>query len=169
MADPYHIPLVDEIVGRIGTAKVLSKLDLSKGFYQVGLAEDAMEKTAIVTPFGKLQFTRMPFELVSTFQRLMDRVLEGMSECCSAYVDDILVYSPDWESHLRHLDLVFSKLSEAGLTAKLGKCEWGKSRLVYLGHEIGEGRLAVPEDRVAHVAEFIQPTTKKGVRAFLGT
>ena len=133
VADPYHIPLVDEIVGRIGMAKVLSKLDLSKDFYQVGLAEDAMEKMAIVTPFGKLQFTRMPFGLVnatSTFQRLMDRVLECMSECCSAYMDDILVYSPDWESHLRHLDLVFSKLLEAGLTAKSGKCEWGKSRLV---------------------------------------
>ena len=42
-------------------------------------------------------------------------------------------------------------------------------KLVYLGHEIGEGRLAVPENRVDHVADFIRPTIKKGVRAFLGT
>ena len=78
--DPYHILLVAEIVGRVGKARVLSKLDLSRGFYQVMLAEGAKEKTAIVTPFGKLEFTRMPFGLVnatSTFQRLMDRVLEG--------------------------------------------------------------------------------------------
>ena len=69
--DPYHIPLVAEIVGRVGKARVLSKLDLSRGFYQVMLAEGAKEKTAIVTPFGKLEFTRMPFGLVnatSTFQ-----------------------------------------------------------------------------------------------------
>ena len=119
------------------------------------MAEDAREKTAIVTQFGKLEFTRIPFGLVnatSTFQRLMNRVLEGMMEFCSEYVDDILVYSKDWESHLGHLDLVLGKLMEAGLTAKASKCEWGRSRLVYLGHEIGEGRLAVPEDRVAHVA-----------------
>ena len=64
---------------------------------------------------------------------------------------------------------MLGRLKQAGLTAKATKCEWGKLKLVYLGHEIGEGRLAVPEDRVAHVADFIQPTTKKGVRAFLGT
>ena len=41
---------------------------------------------------------KMPFVLVnatSTFQRLMDRVLEGMQEFSSAYIDDILIYSPD--------------------------------------------------------------------------
>ena len=114
----------------------------------------------------------MPFGLVnatSTFQRLMDRVLDGMTSFCSAYVDDILVYSDDWGSHSVHLDDVFCKLAEAGLAVKKGKCEWGKSKLVYLGHRIGDGRLAVPEDRVSHVANVIRPTTRKGVRAFLGT
>ena len=78
---------------------MLSKLDLSK---QVRMAEGSMEKTAVVTQFGKFQFTRMTFGLVnatSSFQRLMDRVLGGMSEFCSAYVDDILVYSGEWVSH----------------------------------------------------------------------
>ena len=170
--DPYHIPLVAEIVGRVGKARVLSKLDLSRGFYQVMLAEGAKEKTAIVTPFGKLEFTRMPFGLVnatSTFQRLMDRVLEGMDGFCSAYVDDILVYSDGWENHLVHLDRVFERLNDAGLKAKRSKCEWGKTRLEYLGHKIGEGRLAVLEDRAAAIVNFIKPTSKKGVRAFLGT
>ena len=170
--DPYHIPLVQEIVERVGKACVLSKLDLSKCFYQVRMAECDQEKTAVVTQFGKLEFKRMPFGLVnatSTFQRLMDRVLEGMAEYCSAYVDDILVYSSDWKTHLVHLDLVLGKLKEAGLTAKASKCEWGKSRLCYLGHKIGGGRVAVPEDMVTNVKEFIRPTTKKGIRAFLGT
>ena len=114
----------------------------------------------------------MPFGLVnatSTFQRLMDRVLEGLTDFCSAYVDDILIHSKDGASHLEHLDIVLGRLHGAGLTAKRSKCKWGKAKLVYLGHQIGNGRLAVPSDRVAHVAEYIQPTTKKGVRAFLGT
>ena len=154
--DQYHIP---EIVDQVGNSRFLSKLDLNKGFYQVRLSEQAQVKTAIVTPFGKFQ---MPFGLVnatSTFQRLMDRVLEGMQEFSSAYIDDILIYSPDWESHLE----------EAGLTAKVAKCEWAKTQLVYLGHRIGHGRVAVPEDRATAIAEFVKPTTKKGVRAFLGT
>ena len=114
----------------------------------------------------------MPFGLVnatSTFQRLMDRVLEGMHEFSSAYVDDILIYSPDWASHLGHIESVMQRLKEAGLTAKVAKCEWAKTQLVYLGHRIGHGRIAVPEDRATAIAEFIKPTTKKGVRAFLGT
>ena len=53
--------------------------------------------------------------------------------------------------------------------AERSKCEWGKQKLVYLGHSVGGGRLAVPEDRVSGVKEFVKPTTKKGVRAFLGT
>ena len=170
--DQYHIPLVTEIVDRVGNSRFLSKLDLNKGFYQVRLSEEAQVKTAIVTPFGKFQFTKMPFGLVnatSTFQRLMDRVLEGMQEFSSAYIDDILIYSPDWESHLGHIELVMERMKEAGLTAKVAKCEWAKTQLVYLGHRIGHGRVAVPEDRATAIAEFVKPTTKMGVRAFLGT
>ena len=162
--DPYLIPLVQEIVSRVGNSRYLSKLDLNKGFHQDGMTKESRQKTAVVTPFGKLEFTKMLFGLVnatSTFQRLMDSVLEGMNEFCAAYVDDILIYSGCWKEHLRHVDLVMKKLDEAGLTAKQKKCEWGRSRLVYLGHDIGEGRVVVSDDRVTAIANFVKPTTKK--------
>ena len=136
------------------------------------MTKESRQKTAVVTPFGKLEFTKMPFGLVnatSTFQHLMDSVIEGMHEFCAAYMDDILIYSGGWKEHLRHVDLVMKKLDKASLTAKQKKCEWARSRLVYLGHDIGEGRVALPEDRVMAIANFVKPTTKKGVRAFLGT
>ena len=170
--DPYLIPLVQEIVSRVGNSRYLSKLDLNKGFHQVRMTKESRQKTAVVTPFGKLEFTKMPFGLVnatSTFQRLMDSVLEGMHEFCAAYVDDILIYSGGWKEHLQNVDLVMKKLDEAGLMAKQKKCKWARSRLVYLGHDIGEGRVAVLEDRVTAIANFVKPTTKKGVQAFLGT
>ena len=81
--DPYHIPLVTEIVGRVGNARYLSKLDLNKGFHQVQLTAEARRKTAVVTQFGKYEFTRMLFGLVhatSTFQRLMDLVLMSVAQ-----------------------------------------------------------------------------------------
>ena len=53
--DQYHIPLICEIVDRVGNSKYLSKFDLNKGFYQVRLTEQAQLKTAIVTPFGKFR------------------------------------------------------------------------------------------------------------------
>ena len=86
----------------------------------------------------------------------MDLVLEGMQEFSSAYVDDILIYSEDWERHMLHIGLVLARLAKAGLTAKIVKCEWAKSNLEYLGHRIGEGRIAIPEDRVTAIAMYVK-------------
>jgi len=167
----YHIPLVQAIIDKVGKAMYLSKLDLCKGFYQVKLLDQAQCKTAIVTPFGKFQYRRMPFGLInaiSTFQRLIDRVLLGLEECCAAYIDDVLIYSESLVEHLSHLEAVLQRLKDAGSTAKESKCELGKSQLEYLGHQSGKGRLAVPEDRVAAIAHYVKPTDKNGIRAFLG-
>ena len=124
--DCYHIPLISEIIERVGNSSVLSKMDMCKGCHQVAMADDAREKTAIVTPFGKMLYSRIPFGLVnatSTFQRLMDIVLDGLQYMCSAYMDDIIVYSGSWEEHLKDIDTVIVRLKKAGSTAKPSKCE----------------------------------------------
>lgn len=170
--DPYYIPLIDEILDQVGEATFLSKLDLSKGFYQVPLAKAAQEKSAFVTPFGKYEFVRMPFGMrnaPSTFQRLMDKVLAGANEFALPYMDDILIFSKNWEKHLTHIDEVLRRLSEAGLTTKPSKCEWGKSTVEYLGFHIGDGKVSVPQARVKAIEEFQRPKTKRDIRAFLGT
>ena len=138
--DQYHIPLVVEIVDKVGNAGCLSKLDLQ----QVKMSEEDRAKTAIVTPFWKYESSYMPFGQVnatSTFHGLMDRVLEGFHDFCAAYVDDILISSKDFEEHLSHIDQVIHKLKGTGLPAKPTKCEWAKEELVNLGHQIGKGRL----------------------------
>ena len=118
-ADPYPIPRVDELIDRIGHAQYITALDLTKGYWQVPVAKESQAKTAFVTPFGKYEFTTMPFGLVgapSTFQRLMDCVLEETHDFAAAYLDDVIVYSDSWEKHLQHLRAVFTKLRKAGLT-----------------------------------------------------
>lgn len=79
--DPYYMPLIEELIAKVGDNSYLTKLDLAKGFYQVELEEEAQEKTAFVSPLWKFQFICMPFEIwnaPSTFQRLMDKVLGEM-------------------------------------------------------------------------------------------
>ncbi len=74
-----------------------------KGYWQVPLTEKAKAKTAFVTPFGLYHFNVMPFCLQgapATFQRLMDRVLQGLEEFSAAYLDDVVVYSTSWKDHL---------------------------------------------------------------------
>ena len=80
----------------------MSKLDLAKGFYQIPVAEEDVEITAFITPFGKFSFNRMPFGLrnaPTVFQRKMEEVLGHISNC-APYIDVLIVFSTTWEEHL---------------------------------------------------------------------
>ena len=115
----------------------------------------------------------MPFGLCgapATFQRLMDRVLQGLNHFCAAYLDDIVIYSSTWEEHLSHVEAVLSlhRLEEAGLTAKPNKCQFGMSSCAYLEHVVGGGVVKPHPDKIASVSSYPQPQSKKQVRTFLG-
>ena len=170
-ADPYYMATLEEILERVGSSRCISKLDLSKGFYQIEVEEESIPKTAFITPFGKYQFLRMPFGLrnaPSIFQRVMECVLRGCYMFSAPYIDDIVVFSQDGEAHLTDLREVLVALRKNGLTVKLDKCAFGMKKLEYLGHLIGGGEMAVPEHRATAMAEFVQPRTKRQLRAFLG-
>ena len=169
--DPYPMPRVDDLIDRVGQSPFITTLDLTKGYWQVPVAEADREKTAFVTPFGLFHFRRMPFGLrgaPAMFQRMVDRLLDGLNDFSSAYIDDIIIFSGTWEDHLQHLRQVLRRIQEAGLTLRRKKCQFGMSDCVYLGHLIGSGRVRPEELKVSAVREFSQPRTKKDVRSFLG-
>ena len=169
--DPYPMPRVDELIDRLGCAKYLTTLDLSKGYWQVPLAADTKELTAFRTPFGFYQYTMMPFGLQgapATFQRLMDKVLEGAREYASAYLDDVVVFSHTWEDHLTHVQEVLRRIQAAGLTVNPKKCALAQAEVKYLGYVIGGGTVKPQLSKVSAILETPRPTTKKQVRSFLG-
>ncbi len=92
-----------------------------------------------------------------------------MSDVCSNYIDDVIVYSDSWSEHLADLTRVIKRLGEVRLTIKRSKCEFGKRYMLYLGHHVGGGMLAVPEMRVSSMAKYGRPITKKQLRSFLGS
>ena len=119
--DAYPMPRIDDLIDRLGGAKFITTLDLTRGYWQVPVSDADREKTAFATPFGLYQFRVMPFGLKgapATFQRMMDRVLHGMGKFAAAYLDDIVIHSSSWEEHLAHLRAVFEWLRATGLTAK---------------------------------------------------
>eukprot|EP00731_Ephydatia_muelleri_P002480 Em0001g2480a len=80
-ADAYPMPRIDEMLEQLGTARFISTLDLTRGYWQVPVAKEARHKTAFVTPFGLYHFNVMPFGLQGapcyTFQRLMEGVIRA--------------------------------------------------------------------------------------------
>ena len=88
---------------------------------------------------------------------------EYIDDFVLVYLDDILVFSTTEHEHENHLRLVFQKLREHKLQAKLKKCEFGKPCVKYLGHVVGSGEVHVDKDKVAAVANWEPPKDIKGV------
>lgn len=102
------------------------------------------------------------------FQRMVNTVLRSCFQFAQAYIDDIVVFSQSWQEHLSHLDKVLKCLQDAYLNVQLGKCQFAKPYLDYLGHVIGQGRVFPDRGKIEAVLRYTRPSTKKGVWAFLG-
>ena len=168
----YWLPTLQEILHKVGQSQVISKLDLTSGFHQIPMSENSSDLTTFVSPIGKFKYLNMPFGLKNapaTFQQTIEKIIQPVSAFSSTYIDDIIVFSFDWNTHLLHLQQVFDCFRTAGITAKLRKCAFGRAKLKYLGHEIGGGTLAVPQLRVEAMENYVKPHTKRQLRAFLGS
>jgi hypothetical protein len=161
--DCYPIPRVDDLIDKVSSATYLTKFDLRKGYYQCSLTESAKSLTAFITPFGLYQFRVMPFG----FQRLMNLLSKDMPNCAT-YIDDICLFDNDWESHLKNVTEFLNRLKQAGLTANLAKCQFGKTQITYLGHTVGQGEVKPKQANIKAILEFPPPTSKREIKRFLG-
>lgn len=114
----------------------------------------------------------MPFGLCNapaTFQRLMQQCLSSqVTESLLVYLDDIIIYSPDFSSHLQHLDGVFQRLWRHGLKLWLDKCKLLQHKVKFLGHVVDRNGVRPDPDKVSAVRDWPVPSTIRQVRAFLG-
>ena len=86
--DAYPLPRIDESLDQLAGAKWFSCLDLSSGYWQVEVEPEDRQKTAFTTRAVLYEFQVMPFGLcnaLATFQRLMQRILSGLSNICCLY------------------------------------------------------------------------------------
>ena len=134
------------------------------------LSEKSRPKSTFVSSFGKWEFKRCPFGLAQApayFQRLVNEVLSGLTFAFS-YLDDILVYSPDMETHLEHLRKLFMKLREVDLKLKEVKCNFLKKHIQYLGHIVLRKGITTMPEKLACIKDMPPPKTPKEVKQFLG-
>ena len=114
---------MDEYIDSLGEATVFTTLDCNSGYWQIPVAPSDREKTAFVCHAGLYQYRRMPFGLTNapaTFQRTLDIVLSSFKwRSCLVYLDDVILFSKDVKTHIRHVDEVLGALQSAGVTLKL--------------------------------------------------
>ncbi len=170
--DAHPLPHIQDIFDQLKGSTVFSTLDMKSGYWQVPMAESSIPKTAFTCHLGLFEFTRLPFGLTNApaiFQRSMNKVLSGLiGRCCMVYIDDVVVFSKDLESHAEHLRLVLQRLKNAGLQLKLSKCEFEKPELELLGYVVSGAGIRAQPDKISAIANLAAPTNVKALRSFLG-
>src|SRR5690606_2664189 len=124
----YPIPQIDEILDKLGSAKYFSNLDLLSAYWQIPVEEGSKKFTSFTTMSGQYEFNRMPFGLsnaVGHFQRIVNAVFEkGKFTNVLVYLDDIILFSEDFETHMKQLEEVLLQLQKYNFTLKLSKCSF---------------------------------------------
>ena len=171
--DAYPMPDAQEVLDWLGNSKVFSTFDLTKGYFQIPIAEEDQEKTAVWSSSGLYHYRVMPFGLKNApkvFQRLMNKILEPyLKKFMMVYLDDVIIFSNDPESHLEHLRIFFGVIRETGLTLNPKKIQPMKASIQVLGHIIEDGHRKPSPSNVEGIQKFPTPKDLTGVRKFLGT
>lgn len=171
--DAYPLPYVNSILDRLRGARYLSSIDVKSAYWQIELEDGSKDKTAFTVPGrGLYQFKRMPFGLhnsAATWQRFVEKVLGAELETSVfVYLDDIIVISPDFETHMNILGRVLEKLLNAGLTLNREKCHFMKDELKYLGFLVNKDGLNTDPAKVECMLNYPVPKRVKDVRRLVG-
>ena len=167
--DSYMMPRIDDTLDSLSRAKYFCALDIQQGYHNVELTQQAQEKTAFHVPCVNpphWEWISMPFGLVGaprTFQRLMDRMLQGLEHNIAlAYIDDVIVYGSAVEEVLHNLHVVFERLLAAGVKLKAKKCHLFQLETTYLGHVISQHGVKCDPVKVSAVQAWHPPKNLKG-------
>ena len=170
--DAYPLPRIDETLEMMRGSEYFCTLDLASGYWQLAMAPEDREKTAVITHKGLYQFTVLPFGLCnapSTFERFMEITLKGMvGRTCLVYIDDVIVFGEDAAQCLQRLDEVLAAIQRTGLKLKAKKCALMQREVNFLGHVVSKRGIATDPGKVEVVATWPVPTTVSEIRAFLG-
>ena len=171
---PFPLPTASSIFANVALRKpqLFSSLDFLSGYYQQVIEEESRAYTGFTTGRGNFVFTRTPFGLLNApfaFSHLISTVLAKLQpSICSAYLDDILIYSADFDSHMQHVQIVLDRLREADLKLKPSKCEWALKEIPFLGHLLTPEGIKPQPHLLKKVGDFKRPTNLKAVRGFVG-
>ena len=168
----YPLPLLQETLMRLWKAKYFTTLDIRGAYNLVQIAEGEEWKTAFRTCYGLFESLVIPFGLTnapSYFQALINDVLHTyLHNFCTAFLDDIFIYSNTLKEHKEQVYKVLQALSQAGLHLKPEKCHFHEQEVKYLGFIITTKGIRMDPKKVSCVLGWETPKNVTDVQCFLG-
>lgn len=120
-------------------------------------------KTAFNTPSRHYEYLVMPFGLTNApavFQNLVNDVLRDyINVNAFVYLDNILIFSKDLETHKKHVHAILLLLLQNKLFVKAENCEFHTTETTFIGFQISPGQITMDPTKVTAVKEWPQPLT----------
>jgi len=157
---------------QLSRAKIFTKLDIRGAYNLIRMRAGEEWKTAFRTRYRLVESLVMPFGLTNThatFQAYINDALRPfLDRFCTAYLDNILIYSENEEQHIEHVKQIQEALTQAGLQVKPPKCEFHTNNVAYLGFIITTEDLRMDPAKITTIIEWPIPKKLRDVRSFLG-
>jgi len=168
----YPIPRLSDLMESFKGAKIFTRLYLRSAYNLVRVKEGHEYLTAFRTPIGHFEYLVMPFGLrnaPSIFQRFIQDVL---ADCIGFYVqvylNDIIIYSPSTDVHVKHVRTVLKLLIDHGLYVKLEKCDFHVKETKFLGFIVSIEGLTMDKGKLISIIDWPAPKNVKELQSFLG-
>ena len=120
--DNFPMSTNDMVIEKPSSAKIMTKLNLTKAYWQIPLTEESCKYTLFATEFRQFEFMALPMGIrpaTSLCSRIMKEILVGYDTFVSNFIDDVVVYSSNFDEHVTDLSCVIEKFSRAGVTLTL--------------------------------------------------
>jgi len=169
--DSYFLLLIKELQDQLSKVKWFISLDLKEAYYQVQMKKGKEWKTVFQTRYRHYKYTVMLFELKNvpvTFQRLInDTLREYLDDFAITYLNDILIYSDDLETHCSHVHKVLKKLNERTLYVKKSKSKFEAKKIKFLDYIIQSEQIKKNSKKTDTVRNWPPSKQVSLVQAFL--
>ena len=168
--DHYPLPNIQSIYRRFAGNHFFSSLDLRHAYHHIEIRPQDRHKTAFITHKGLFEWIRMTFgfsNAPAAFQRAINYIFRDL-DFVIIYLDDILILSKTEGEHMKHLRLVFKRLSEYNLKLRIDKCKFFAKELKYLGFILNSYGIKPDPEYVRKVIALQIPTGKKSLLRVLG-
>ena len=168
----YPLPLIDNLLERLKSAKVYTALDLKGAYNLVRIKEGDEWKTAFRTRYGHYEYVVVPFGLTNapaTFQGMMNDIFkEHLDVFVIVYLDDILIFSENGEEHFEHVKTVLQLLRQNDLYCEFEKCIFHSKEVEFLGYVVSGDGIIMSQTKVDSILEWEVPKNRIDVMSFLG-
>lgn len=168
----HYFPLtkIQDILRELPQPCFVTTLDLVMGYYSRELALQSRPFTAIVLPWGKYRYCRLPMGISTApneFHAVMTQLIGDLT-FVRIYLDDVLILSQTFDEHLHHIEVVMKRLLEAGVVVNAAKSKFSATSVDYRGYNIStEGKRSI-SSKVEAIRQLARPRNIRDLRRFIG-